>query len=351
MAQLHILHLLGTSKVEGTGIAKIVVALAERLDPQKFKLHAWFLLDHGPLVAMLEKKGVPVRVINWTGGARNPVGLWRFFRAIQSHKFALVHQHFGGRSIRWISHYAGGARIIAHLHGCVFEQNWEVPARCNVDGADLVVATSATVAKWAGVNAEVVYPGVDVKAPTHDAAAGREGTGHNLGAAGRLVPMKGLQYLIRALPIVRGSVPGAELEIAGAGPEEEALRNEAHGLGVGGCIRFLGWQEDIPFHRWNVFVMPSLEESFGIAALEAMAAGLPVVASAVGGLTELLEDGKTGWLVSPADPKALANRLIPLLLNAREREQMGAAAWTRATEFSAKRMNDHIERLYNRLLP
>ena len=347
----NILHLLGTSQPEGAGIAKIVALLAEGLDPQQFKLHAWFLLGSGPLAAMLEKKGVPVRVIDWPGGGRNPVGLWRLFRAIRSHKFALVHQHFGGRSIRWISHYAGGARIVAHLHGRVLEQNWKVPARCNVDGADLVIATSKAVANWCGVNAEVVYPGVDVKARMHDAAAGREGTGHMLGTAGRLAPIKGLEHLIRALVMVRASVPDVELEIAGAGPEEEALRNEAHGLGVDGCIRFLGWQEHIPFHRWNVFVMSSLEESFGIAALEAMAAALPVVASAVGGLTELVEDGKTGWLVSPADPKALADRLIPLLLNAREREQMGAAALARATEFSAKRMSDHIERLYNRLLP
>lgn len=347
----HILHLLETAQTEWTGIAKIVAMLAERLDPERYKMHAWFRREHGPLIAMLEKKGVPVRVINWTGGERNPVGVWRFWRAIRQHNFALVHQHVGGRSVRWISRYAGVARTITHLHSRVLEQHWGVPARCHVDDADLVIATSKTVANWCGVNAEVVYPGVDVKARTHDAAAGREGTGHMLGTAGRLAPIKGLEYLIRALPMVRASVPDVELEIAGAGPEEEVLRNEAHGLGVDGCTRFLGWQEDIPFHRWTVFVISSLEESFGIAALEAMAAGLPVVASAVGGLTELVEDGKTGWLVSPADPKALADRLIPLLLNAREREEMGAAAWARATEFSAKRMSDHIERLYNRLLP
>ena len=351
MPLYNILHLLATSQPEGVGIAKIVALLAEGLDPRQFKLHAWFLRGSGPLAAMLEKKGVAVQAIDWHGGGRNPVGLWRFFRAIRNHKFALVHQHFGGRSIRWISRYAGGARIIAHLHGRVLEQNWEVPARCNVDGVDLVIATSATVAKWAGVNAEVVYPGVDVKARRQDGAAGREGTGHTLGTAGRLVPIKGLEHLIRALPKVRASVPDVELEIAGAGPEEEALRNQAHALGVDGCIRFLGWQEDIPFHRWDVFVMSSLEESFGIAALEAMAAGLPVVVSAVGGLTELVEDGKTGWLVSPADPKALAERLIQLLLNPPEREEMGAAAWARASQFSAKRMTDHIERLYHRLLP
>ncbi|MGC2423854.1 MAG: glycosyltransferase family 4 protein [Nitrospirota bacterium] len=346
MPPYHVLHLLSTSEVEGTGVARIVAALAERLDPKEFKFHAWFGRGHGPLVEMLEKKGVEVRVLDWAGGVRNPVGLWRFTQGIRKHKFDIVHQHDGGRAIRLISRYVGGARVITHLHCLVLEQDWEVPAQCNVYGADVVVATSDAVAKWAGVDAEVVYPGVDICKAHPAMTCG----GHTLGIAGRLVQLKGTLHLIRALPMVRAEVPDVMLEIAGSGPEEEVLRREAHSLGLDGRVRFLGWQEEIPFNRWDVFVMPSLEEAFGMAALEAMAAGLPVVASAVGGLTELVQDGKTGWLFPPADIKALAGRLVSLLLSPEERFTMGAAARDRANMFSTKRMSERIELLYRRLL-
>jgi len=150
--------------------------------------------------------------------------------------------------------------------------------------------------------------------------------------------------------MVRAIVPDLKLEIAGSGPAEASLRDEAHRLGLDGCVAFLGWQDEVPFHRWSVFVVPSLEEAFGMATLEAMAAGLPVVASAVGGLPELVEHGRTGWLVPPAEPQALADRLVTLLGDARQQEQMGAAARNRAGEFSAERMCGAIAGLYERLL-
>jgi glycosyltransferase involved in cell wall biosynthesis len=347
MTPYRILHLLSTSEVEGTGVARIVAALAERLDGQ-YKFHAWFRHGHGPLMEMLEDKGVAVQVLDWPGGERSPAGLWRFTRGIQKHKFDIVHQHVGGRAIRLISRHVGGARVVTHLHGRVLEEDWDAPAHCNVYGSDVVVATSEAVAKWTGVDAEVIYPGVDVCVAPPAMRGGDHG--HTLGFAGRLVPLKGTLYLIRALPLVRAEVSDVQLEIAGSGPEEESLRREAHELGVEGCIRFLGWHEDIPFHRWDIFVMPSLEEAFGMAALEAMAAGLPVVASAAGGLTELVRDGKTGWLFPPADINALAGRLVSLLLNPDERLSMGITAWKRANMFSTKRMAGQIERLYRRLL-
>lgn len=350
MPAFHILHLLGTAGVEGTGIAKLVAALAERLDPERYRMHVWFRQGPGPLMPMLEARGVAVLDVPWTGGARDAAGMWRFARAVRGHRFALVHQHNGGRSERWIARHVGRARVLAHLHGRVLEERWEVPLRSNVKGADLVVATSAAVARWAGVGAEVVYPGVDVGPRPPEAGAARSRGGHVLGTAGRLVPIKGLEYLLRSLPIVRASVPDLELEIAGSGPAEASLRDEAHRLGLDGCVNFLGWQDEVPFHRWNIFAVPSLEEAFGMAALEAMAAGLPVVATAVGGMPELVEHGRTGWLVPPADPQALAARLAPLLGDARQQEEMGAAARRRAGEFSAERMCAAIERLYERLL-
>jgi glycosyltransferase involved in cell wall biosynthesis len=350
MAPHNIVHILGTSEPEGSSIAKIVASLSQSLDPRRYKLFAWFCRDHGPLITMLEEKGVSVEVIEWRGGRRDIFGLWRLSRAMRIQKFDIAHQHFGGRSFRLISRHIGRAQTILHLHGRAAEEDWNAPLRCNTAGADLVIATSEAVAKWSGVNAEVVYPGIAVPAGLPEAATGRQDRAPVLGAAGRLVPMKGFKYLIRALPVIQASVPDVALEIAGSGPEEVALKEEARRIGVGGHVRFLGWLREIPFNHWDVFVMPSVEEPFGMVALEAMASGRPVVASAVGGLPELVEDGNTGRLVPPAEPQALSTALISLLRNSDERQKMGVAARRRAHHFSEQRMCESIERLYRHLL-
>jgi len=103
--------------------------------------------------------------------------------------------------------------------------------------------------------------------------------------------------------------------------------------------------------RWDIFVMPSIEEGFPIAALDAMAAGLPVIATSVGGVPELVEDAKTGWLVPPRDSEALASRLRLLFCNPELRLSMGAAGYARVRDhFSAAKMTESFARLYDDLL-
>jgi Glycosyl transferases group 1 len=104
--------------------------------------------------------------------------------------------------------------------------------------------------------------------------------------------------LIRAVALLRLEFPTLRLEIAGAGPQREDLEGEVERLGLRGSVRLLGWQRDLGplFQSWDIFAMPSLEEGFGMAALEAMADGLPVVATSVGGLPEVIEDGQTATL-------------------------------------------------------
>jgi glycosyltransferase involved in cell wall biosynthesis len=160
-------------------------------------------------------------------------------------------------------------------------------------------------------------------------------------------------YLVRALAALRQEIPDVRLEIAGSGPERAAVECEVQSLGLAGSVVFLGWQHDLErvLPGWDVFVQPSLTDSFGIATLEAMAAGLPVVATGVGGLRELVEDGRTGWLVPPADPAALAKRLRDLALNPAQRRAMGMAGRERArAHFSVERMVAEIQKIYDELL-
>jgi glycosyltransferase involved in cell wall biosynthesis len=218
--------------------------------------------------------------------------------------------------------------------------------------ADEVVALSRAVASSViGITPRVVYHGIE---PREDITRPRGVSQLTmLGVASRLVPIKGIAYLLRALALLRRDVEGIRLEIAGAGPDQAALQHDVRMLGLDDIVAFVGWQPDIwPWlGRWDILVQPSLAEGFGMAALEAMAAGLPVVASSAGGLPELIEDGRTGYIVPPADPATLAARLRHLVLHADVRETMGVAGRARVRQhFSPQRMAAEIAAVYDRLL-
>ena len=244
-------------------------------------------------------------------------------------------------------------RIVRHLHYSGAEGGHAGPIHVRPWMADSVIALSRSVAdSVVGVKPRIVYHGIDApdREMRHLPSTGREVV---VGVASRLVPIKGIAFAIRALASLRRDVPQMRLEIAGAGPEQDALRREAHALGVGDVVTFLGWQTSVwpLLGRWDVFVQPSLDEGFGMAALEAMAAGVPVIGTRAGGLPELIEDGSTGYVVPPADVAALAGRLRDLSIDAGRRRAMGAAGRVRAQKrFSADRMSAEFVEIYDELL-
>jgi glycosyltransferase involved in cell wall biosynthesis len=199
----------------------------------------------------------------------------------------------------------------------------------------------------------VIYTGV-TPTPGNSPALPRRATSEIiLGTAARLVELKGIEYLLHAAAALRREFPAFRVEIAGSGPQRKKLEKTVAEAGLSGQVEFLGWIDDLAsiLPRWDIFVMPSLEEGFPIAALDAMAAGLPVVATSVGGIPELIEDGKTGLLAPPRDAEALASRLRLLLCNPELRLNMGAAAYARVRDhFSAAQMTESFTQLYDDLL-
>ena len=164
---------------------------------------------------------------------------------------------------------------------------------------------------------------------------------------------KGHRVLAAAWGTVTRALPNAVLVLVGSGPTLQEVQAYVAEAGIDG-VRFEGLTQDVwPYlARAHVFVLPSLSETFGIAALEAMAAGLPVIASEVGGLPALVESGVTGVLVPPRDSAALADALILLLTDADKREKMAQAARRRAQDFTLERTlrayREHYESLMGR---
>ena len=357
MTRCRVLHLLNSGEVRGSSLARIFRWLSQGLGPKRYDLQGWFLLSDGPLVGALREAGIQVRVVKWTRAYDLP-GALRFWNELRKEPFDIIHQR--GSSLRnqiarSIIRRVSNARILLHPTGRVNEARSPKLIRLRTAGADVVVVSSRAVAECVGgPPPRIVPPGVPIleELPGLVPAAGSS-SGTVLGSAARLVPIKGIVYLVRALALLRKEIPGIRLEIAGLGQEGPKLQNEVRSLGLEDSVAFIGWKDNLTpvMSGWDVFVLPSLDEGFGMAALEAMAGGLPVVASAVGGVPELVEDGRTGLLVPAGNPEALARALRRLLLSADLRRSMGEAGRARArAHFSEERMVLEFSRIYEELL-
>jgi len=200
------------------------------------------------------------------------------------------------------------------LHRAAFRWGGVVPVSISAH-------VQASVARlYAGVTSPVVPNGLDVGRFAR-AATGRERWRRENGVAadamvfahvGRFMAQKRHGDLVAAFARVAQVEPRALLLLAGEGELHETVRAQAQSLGIDGAVRFLGLRADVPelLGAADAFVLSSAWEGLPIAVLEAMAAGLPVVATAVGGVPELVRSGETGWLVPPGAPDALAEAMI-----------------------------------------
>jgi glycosyltransferase involved in cell wall biosynthesis len=258
-----------------------------------------------------------------------------------------------------------GAKLLFGCHGKDF---WPGD-RLFVRWADASVSASkynaGQVHKRYGINPVVVYNGVDLsvfKPEGEDDRAvlseyGLEATllHSALLYAGRLVRWKGVEYLIRALPLIAPA--GTPLWIAGEGPYEGDLRALAAKLGVTNQVHFLGRVEQAKLAALyrscaSLVATSFVNETFGMALCEAMACGAPVVATDFGGFREVVLDGETGLLARPQDPGDLARKINTLLADRELAARMGAEGKKRVDElFSWRAVGDRLEEVYRCLVP
>ena len=172
-----------------------------------------------------------------------------------------------------------------------------------------------------------------------------------LGVVGRLSPQKGHAVLLDALPAVWAAFPDAHVALIGSGELEGELRRRASEIDPAERVHFVGQQARMveALAALDVFVLPSRYEGLSFAVLEAMAAERPIVASAVDGTVEVVEDGRSGLLVPPGDSAVLADRIVRLLGDRALRERMGRAARRRVVEhYGQQRMLRDTFALYER---
>ncbi|MBW2105160.1 MAG: glycosyltransferase family 4 protein [Deltaproteobacteria bacterium] len=173
-----------------------------------------------------------------------------------------------------------------------------------------------------------------------------------VGTAGRLTPVKGHRYLIKAAKEIVAIKPDIKFLFLGEGELQEELEKMASELNIRENIVFLGWRPDVAevMSMFDIFALPSLNEGMGRVLVEAMALAKPIVASNIGGIPNLIMQGKNGLLVPVADAKALASGIEFLMTNPKKRGEMGSAGKKIAADYSVDSMMQKIDQLYLELL-
>lgn len=350
--RLRIIHVTGCLDMGGQ--EKLLVEFAKHADRDRFDLHFVSLEKRGLLADEIEAQGWPVTALDLAPGLhlRLPWRLAKLFRHLRAN---VVHTHndrpliYAGPAARLISL----SRVIHTKHGRSASnsqrQNFltALASRC-VHRFVCVSDDCAHLAIEQGVSNKRVctlHNGIDTR---HFAFAGPNRTGPAVLVA-RLCADKDITTLLEAVAIVIQHAPDFRLQIAGDGPCGGALRQHAERLGLQDHIEFLGLVRDVPalLRQARMYVLSSISEGVSLTLLEAMATGLPVVATRVGGTPEVVIDGVTGLLVPARDPSALATSLLKLQHDVARAIELGQAGRQRVERsFDIRQMVAEYEHLY-----
>ncbi len=366
---LHVLLIadkLGFQEVKLHGTGRLIVEWATAFDPARVQVHTYVLRDVGGLAEQLARSGVPITFLH--RGRFSPRTLWTLLELIRRHQIDVLHLNGHGSSA--FGRLAGRITrtpTVVHVHGDAFYSPGGYPAYMRVTDRLLARWTARAVSisestrefcihamGFRPSQVEVVHnptpqPAYRKVAPDQlRALRARHGIGDEepvVGIASRLYRVKGHHVLLTAFRRVLDARPDARLLVVGDGPERSNLQVQARALGLEARVCFTGFQEDVPAYLrlCQVTAIPSVHpEPFGLVAVESLAAGVPVVASRIGGLPEIITDGVAGLLVEPNDPEQLARALIRILTDASLAAELASRCVGESERFS---MRHHVRRM------
>ncbi len=356
-----------------------VYQLARNMDPRRFDVRLAFAPGY-PLDERIERECIPHVRMGWRRSLQ-PIALARgardLNRLLAAEPFDIVHAHCSvagvlgrvGAALHGVPHVFFSVHALASRD---YQPAWRKRLFLQVERAmdrfteryfvfteglkDQIVARG--IARPGKI--QVIPHGVDIPEAPGPQARARARARLDLAddelailVAGRLEPQKGLIYLIRAFPSVLRRVPKARLLLAGNGPLQAGLEREARRVGVAPAVRFLGWRNDVAdlLPGADVFCMPSLWEALPYALIEAMVCRLPIVATAIDSMPDVLGHGAYGALVPPADSDRLADALVGLLRHPEIREKLAAAARCHASAtYSLSSMIARYEAAYSEIV-
>ncbi|MES2124540.1 MAG: glycosyltransferase [Gemmatimonadota bacterium] len=343
------------------GQEMVVLSLAANADRARFAPRVLCMHRGGDLAPRFEALGIPVDVLDHPVGDGSLATLASMTKYLRHHRPAILHTHnptphqYGALAalaagVPAVVHTKHGRNQLLSAKGLWLERlagrltNTVVPV--SEDAADVALTVERVPANRIQVIRNGIAVGPD---PAEPAAAARWRAVH----VARLNAVKDQATLLQAVRLVLDQEPRFELDVVGDGEERRALEQLASELGIAARVHFHGFQDDV--RRYLVgagqFVLSSVSEGIALTLLEAMACGLPVVATDVGGNREVVVQGETGLLVPPQDPKAMADAMLSLMADPARARALGIAGRERVVrDFSVDATVKAYEALYLRLL-
>lgn len=351
------------------GIERRLVALLPRLNTLPFRVSLVCIRERGPLSDELEQAGVPVLVVPFRSRLELR-GLWALAHWMREQGVDLVHSHMYRSNVpaTIAARLAGVRHVLCQVHNI---DTWETRRQQMMDHwllrwrtAMLAVSNEVKRDIVARLHCppeqvRVLYNGIDIDeygSVQPDAQLRHElgvPQGHRLVVMlARLVAQKKHTRFLQALETIRNELPPASVLLVGDGKLRGELEREVETRHLGDMVSFTGHRSDIPqiLALSDLSVLTSDREGFSNTVIESLAAGVPVVATDVGGNSEAIVDGECGLIVQPDDLTGLAGALKKILTDDTLRHQMSQAARVRAQRFSLENMLDETRRLYLELL-
>jgi glycosyltransferase involved in cell wall biosynthesis len=350
------------------GAQESLYSLVTRMDRDRFDVSV-VALSPGSSVRKLERAGIPVCVIDSPDDDEAVAQLSAYLTTVGAD---VIHNHMfraeviGTRAALAVA--ATGRRrplIVSTVHSSRIRSREDRELlRALTPQMDQLIAVSTSIVQKinedgrTGAPVALIHNGVDLVRYAHQEPCctlreeyGMDPDAQIVGVVARLEPEKGHATLLEAWRRVVRDVPNAWLLVIGEGSRREALEAQARDLGIANRVVFTGRRDDVPavVAGLDVAVLPSYREALGLSILEAMALGRPVVASNIGGIPEMVEDGVTGLLVPPGDAPALATAIIRLLEDHQLADMLGRAGHDLVHErFCIERVVAAIEAIYER---
>lgn len=364
-----ILHIVEDLKVGG--LEKVLASIVLSLDKTKYNVQVWCLARGGDTAQALIDKGISLKILNLES-YYNPFNIIHLGLAMKRERFQLIHAHgyFAGTFGRLAAILACVPVLIAHVHSTYYhysKRNLLIEKFLSYF-TDRIICVSQAVERFVTVNERIrkektclIYNAVNFPDPIDGAyrkkirvSLGADAEAIIIAIVASLTANKGHGFLISAFQQIFSTHPSIRLLIVGDGPLREQLETEVQRRKMDAAIVFTGIRNDVfeLLQASDIFVLPSIiREGLSLALIEAMSASLPVIGTEVGGIPEVIEDGESGFLVSPGSSEQLAEALKKLVNDQALRTGMGRRGrQIYEAKFTMPKMIQQIETLYDQLL-